>query len=120
MAEHMQRDGIKGSTVIITVMFAAVVAYVAVDIWCYATYRSWIPYDASAIVGACFVAECVSLAKLKMAKEQGRKADYSKKASNSFMTKLGITSLTDFSDEAVQAASESDNLPTGGVGNGQP
>lgn len=115
----MQRDGIKGSTVIISVMFCAVVAYVAVDIWCYATYHSWIPYDASAIVGACFVAECVSLAKLKMAKEQGRKADYSKKANNSFMTKLGITSLTDFSDEAVQAASEPDNLPTGGVGNGE-
>lgn len=74
------REPIKGSTIIISVMFAAVVAYVAVDIWCYATYRSWIPYDASAIVGACFVAECVSLAKLKMAKESGRKADYSRKA----------------------------------------
>lgn len=119
MASHM-REPVKGSTIIISVMFAAVVAYVGVDIWCYATYHSWIPYDASAIVGACFVAECVSLAKLKMAKESGRKADYSKKASNSFMTKLGITSLTDFSDEAVQAASESDNLPTGGVGDGQP
>ena len=116
MARHMD-GGIKGSTIIISVMFCAVVAYVAVDIWCYATYHSWIPYDASAIVGACFVAECVSLAKLKMAKESGRKADYSRKASNSFMTKLGVTSLTDFSDEAVQAAN--DEAPTGGVGNGE-
>lgn len=102
MARHM-REPVKGSTIIIALMFAAVVAYVAVDIWVYANYHSWIPYDASAIVGACFVAETVSLAKLKMAKESGRAADYSKKASNSFMTKLGVTSLQDFTEEAVAA-----------------
>lgn len=117
MAEHLERHGIKGSTVIITVMFLAVIAYVAVDIWCYQNLHSWIPYDASAIVGACFIAETVSLAKLKMAKEDNRKADYSKKSPNSFMTKLGVTNLNDFSEEAVQVANEN-NDTTGGVGNG--
>lgn len=109
MASHYERRRIKGSTVIIAAMFAAVIAYVATDIWCYATYRSWIPYDASAIVGACFVAETVSLAKLKMAKERGQVGDYSRKTSNSFMQRLGVTSLTDFSEEAVEAANQSDN-----------
>lgn len=104
MADHLSEKGPKGSTVIILMMFLAVIGYVAVDIWCYKNYHSWIPYDASAIVGACFVAETVSLAKLKMAKEDGRKADYSKKATNSFMSRIGVTSLQDFSDEAVAAA----------------
>lgn len=117
MAEHMTSKGLKGSTVIITFMFLAVIAYVGVDIWCYQNLHSWIPYDASAIVGACFVAETVSLAKLKMAKEENRRADYSKKGTNSFMSKLGVTSLTDFSEEAVQAANNN-NDTTGGVGNG--
>lgn len=112
MADHLSEKGPKGSTVIILMMFLAVIGYVAVDIWCYKNYHSWIPYDASAIVGACFVAETVSLAKLKMAKEDGRKADYSKKATNSFMTKLGVSNLQDFSDEAVAAASASTDTDT--------
>lgn len=112
MAEHMTSRGPKGSTIIILFMFLAVIAYVAVDIWCYKNLHSWIPYDASAIVAACFVAETVSLAKLKMAKEDGRKADYSKKTTNSFMTKLGVSNLQDFSDEAVAAASASADTDT--------
>lgn len=115
MARHLRRDPPKGSTVIIALMFVAVVAYVAVDIWTYATYRSWIPYDASALVAACFVAETTSLAKLKMAKESGRKPDYSRKQVNSFMSRLGVTGVPDFTEEAVAAGEDA----TGGVGNGQ-
>lgn len=103
MASHM-REPVKGSTIIISVMFLAVVAYVGVDIWVYANYHSWIPYDASAIIGACFVAETVNLAKLKMAREDGRKPNYSSKdSSNSFTTKLGLSNLPDFSEEAAAA-----------------
>ncbi len=116
MAEHLRRRGVRGSTVIITVMFASVVAYVAVDIWCYSQYKSWIPYDTSAIVGACFVAETVTLAKIKMAKEDGRKADYSKRSGNSFLTKVGVTDMPDFTEEAVTISNEND--AKGGVGNG--
>lgn len=108
MANHMANKGIKGSTVIILFMFLAVIAYVTVDIWCYKNLYSWIPYDASAIVAACFVAETVSLAKLKMAKEDGRKADYSKKMTDPFSNQLGIGGLEDFSDEAVDAANNTD------------
>lgn len=108
MANHMSSKGVKGSTVIIFFMFLAVIAYVAVDIWCYKNLYSWVPYDASAIVGACFVAETVSLAKLKMAKEDGRKADYSKKMTDPFSSKLGIDGLEDFSEEAVDAANGAD------------
>lgn len=117
MATHLRREGIKGSTVIISVMFVSVVAYVAADIWVYSQFHSWIPYDASAIVGACFVAETVTLAKIKMAKEDGRRADYSKRTGNSFLTKLGVADLPDFTDEAVTAQKENDDVK-GGVGNG--
>lgn len=103
MASHM-REPIKGSTVIISVMFAAICLYIALDVWCYKELHSWIPYDGSALVGACFVAETVNLAKLKMAKEDGRKPNYSSKnSSNGFMTKLGLTSLPDFSEETAAA-----------------
>lgn len=112
MADHMEKHGIKGSTIIILLMFLAVVVYIAVDIWCYKNFHSWIPYDASAIVGACFVAETVSLAKLKMAKEEGRRGDYSKKGTNSWMSKLGVSQIPDFSEEAVSAAQGSVDTAT--------
>ena len=103
MASHM-REPIKGSTVIISVMFATICAYIALDVWCYKTLHSWIPYDGSALVGACFVVETVNLAKLKMAKEDGRRPNYSSKdSSNGFTTKLGLSNLPDFSEEAAAA-----------------
>lgn len=117
MADHLESKKPKGSTIIILFMFLAVIAYVVVDIWCYKNLHSWIPYDASAIVAACFVAETVSLAKLKMAKEDGRKADYSKKATDSFMSKLGVTSLQDFSEEAVAASNDDMDITVKGATN---
>lgn len=104
MASHAKSRAPKGSTVIISVMFAAVVAYIVLDVWCYRTLHSWIPYDASALVGACFVVEIVNLAKLKMAKEDGRRPDYAAKATaDGFTSKLGITNLPDFAEEAKAA-----------------
>ncbi len=104
MASHAKSRAPKGSTVIISVMFVTIVAYVLLDVWCYRELRSWMPYDLSALIGAAFVVEIVNLAKLKMAKEDGRRPDYAAKATaDGFTSKLGISNLPDFAEEAKAA-----------------
>lgn len=98
-AQHIDRHRVKGSTIIISVMFAAVVAYVALDVWLYLTAYMFLPSDVTYIVGACFVGETVALAKLKIAKEQGNAAPA--KRPNQFMQGLGLYDL-DTLDEGAE------------------
>ena len=105
MAAHMRRGPVRSSTVIIAVMYASVVAYILFDAHFYETNFAFLPMDASALVGACFIAETVSLAKIRMVKEDGRAPDYSRKP-NTFMNQLGVYDLPDFTDEAMSAQQE--------------
>lgn len=106
MAKHKRANVFptpKGSTVIITVMFLSVVAYVWLSIWFYGEYYAFLPPEVTLLIGACFVAETVSLAKYKMRKES---ADASRKqfvppdqTSNPFLQTLGLGGLDDFESE---------------------
>lgn len=106
MAKHRRAGAFpkpKGSTIIITVMFLSVVAYVWLTIWFYSEYYAFLPPEVTLLIGACFVAETVSLAKYKMRKES---ADASRtqfeppvQASNPFLQTLGLGALDDFESE---------------------
>lgn len=99
MAEHSKRrvQPPKGSTVIIAFMYATWCAYLALQVWCKSVTGSYLPAEVTYGTAALFIAETVSLARLKMAKE-GQKLDERKP--NAFAPKLGISGLDDFEQEA--------------------
>lgn len=98
----------KGSTVCITVMFAGWIAYVIGQGWFYVHFKTWLPVELTWGTAALFLGECVSLARLKLAKE--RQPVVTKKV-NPMLTKVGITDLPDFEDEVQQAAADASETP---------
>ena len=103
----------KGSTVIIAFMYATWVGYIAAQVWVHqtcsyvspsGTYTSvWLPSEVTYGTAALFIAETVSLARLKMAKEG---YDVKPKKQNTFLSKLGLTGLEDFDEDAVNVAAK--------------
>lgn len=95
MAAH-RAPRVRSSTVIIAVMYVTCVAYVALQIWFYDRYMTFLPVELTGFFAAVFVAETVSLARLRMAKEQGRPMPA--KASNPYLSQIGAD-VPDFEDE---------------------
>ena len=77
----------KGSTVCIAAMFFGWIAYVIAQGVFYAHFMTWLPMEITWGTAALFLGECVSLARLKLAKER--------------------QPITDFEDEVQIAVSES-------------
>lgn len=92
--------GPKGSTIIISVMFVATVAYVALNTWLLLRIGFCLPSDVTYLVGAVFVSETVSLARLKMSKEQGKSTPQPQQ--NKELQNLGIYEHRGFDDMAAQ------------------
>lgn len=95
----------KGSTVCIAAMFLGWIAYVAAQGWFYVNFKTWLPTEITWGTAALFLGECVSLARLKLAKERQPITD---KKANPIMAKLGVIDLPDF-EEDVQKEEENAN-----------
>ncbi len=94
----------KGSTVIIAFMYATWVGYLLLQIWCRQSLGAFLPVEVTYGTAALFIAETVSLARLKMAKEG---AELPPKRQNAFLAKMGV-SVDDFEEEAQKAAEGKD------------
>lgn len=99
MVSH-KKPLIKGSTIIISMMYITWVAYLALQIYCYETLYTFLPSEITFGTAALFIVETVSLARLKMAKEGTDVTAVS--SSNSFLQKLGLGSIENFEDEVIQ------------------
>ena len=101
MAEHSKRriPPPKGSTVIIAFMYATWCGYLALQVWCKSVTGSYLPAEVTYGTAALFIAETVSLARLKMAKEG---TQVRPKKPNSFLSKVGVPGIEDFEDEVQQ------------------
>lgn len=86
----------KGSTVIITFMYLTWVAYLFAMVYVYLIVGEWFPSEVTLATAALFIAETVSLARLKMAKE-GQKVE--PKKANSFLEQMGLYNVPDFEDD---------------------
>lgn len=91
----------KGSTICIAAMFLGWIAYVVAQGAFYAHFKTWLPMEITWGTAALFLGECVSLARLKLAKE---KQPVTPKRENTMLAKLGVTNLPDFEDEVQEAA----------------
>ena len=91
---------IKGSTIIIFLMYVTWIAYLFLQIWCKQHTNAFLPAEVTYGTAALFIVETVSLARLKMAKEG---ASVPAKTANSFLQRLGLGNVSDFENE-VQAA----------------
>ena len=94
----------KGSTVCIAAMFFGWIAYVIAQGVFYAHFMTWLPMEITWGTAAVFLGECVSIARLKLAKERQPITD---KKENPMLTKIGVNNLPDFEDEVQIAVSES-------------
>ena len=90
----------KGSTVIIAFMYATWCAYLALQVWCKHFTGSYLPAEVTYGTAALFIAETVSLARLKMAKEG---QPIGQRKANAFLGKMGVA-VDDFEEEAQKAA----------------
>lgn len=97
MGGKHSRPRVRASTVIIAVMYASVVLYVAFNAWYYERTFTFLPDSLTAMVGAVFVGETVSLAKLRMAKEQGGQSS-GQAHTNNYLEQLGVYDLETFDD----------------------
>lgn len=89
----------KGSTVIITFMYLTWVAYLFAMVYVYLIVGEWFPSEVTFATAALFIAETVSLARLKMAKE-GQKVE--PKKANPFLEQIGLYNVPDFEDEVQE------------------
>lgn len=110
----MAKSG-RGSTAIICVMYVSTVVYVIAQAWYYKNFYAWFPTEVTALIGAVFVAETVSLARLRMAKEQGRAMPA--KQSDPFLSRIGAD-VPDFEEE-VQRQLAQDQQPKAQQESGQ-
>lgn len=99
MVRH-KKPLIKGSTIIITMMYLTWVAYLALQIYCYQTMHVFLPSEITFGTAALFIVETVSLARLKMAKEGTDVTTVS--GSNAFLQKLGLGNMETFENEVKQ------------------
>ena len=98
--EHGKRRLPKGSTVIIAFMYATWVCYLLLQIWCKQSIGAFLPVEVTYGTAALFIAETVSLARLKMAKEGSQ---LTPRKQNAFLGKMGVQ-VDDFEEEAQKAA----------------
>lgn len=89
----------KGSTIIITFMYVTWVIYIIALVAVHQIAGEWLPTEVTLCTAALFIAETVSLARLKMAKE-GVKLP--KKENNSFLEQAGVPSVPDFEGEVQE------------------
>ena len=99
-AAHAHPRAPKGSTVIIAFMYATWCAYLALQVWCRHFTGAYLPAEVTYGTAALFIAETVSLARLKMAKEG---QPIGQRKANPFLGKMGVA-VADFEEEAQKAA----------------
>lgn len=99
-AGHARPHGPKSSTVIIAFMYATWVGYLALQVWCKHFTGAYLPAEVTYGTAALFIAETVSLARLKMAKEG---QPIGQRKANAFLGKMGVA-VDDFEEEAQKAA----------------
>lgn len=78
-------------------MYATWTAYLAFQAWCKLAIDAFLPPEVTYGTAALFIAETVSLARLKLAKE-GNQLPARKQ--NPFLAKLGLSEVPDFEEEA--------------------
>lgn len=86
----------KGSTVIITFMYLTWVIYIVALVAIHLIAGEWLPTEVTLCTAALFIAETVSLARLKMAKEG---INVGEKKNNSFLEQAGVMDIPDFEEE---------------------
>lgn len=87
---------IKGSTIIIVFMYITWVAYIIGTVYVKLITGVFLPAEITYGTAALFIAEAVSLARLKMAKE-GTLVPTQK--TNSFLARMGLTGIPDFEED---------------------
>ena len=100
-AGHARSRSPKGSTVIIAFMYATWVGYLALQVWCKRFTGAYLPAEVTYGTAALFIAETVSLARLKMAKEG---QPIGQRKANAFLGRMGMA-VEDFEEEAQKAVS---------------
>lgn len=93
----------KGSTVIITFMYVTWVAYLVAMVAVYNIVGEWFPQEVTFATAALFIAETVSLARLKMAKEG---TNIGKKKTNAMLEQIGLYNDSEFEEEAQRINKE--------------
>lgn len=93
----------KGSTVIITFMYVTWVAYLVAMVAVYNIVGEWFPQEVTFATAALFIAETVSLARLKMAKEG---TNIGKKKNNQMLEQIGIYNDSEFEEMAQKINKE--------------
>lgn len=101
---------IKGSTVIIALMYVTWVLYLVALVWINKLTGMWLPTEVTLATAALFIVETVSLARLKMAKE-GTKVN--EKKSNPFLEQVGLYNMPDFEEEVVAVQRDGEHYKDG-------
>ena len=97
MSENKKK--IKGSTVIITFMYLTWVIYIVALVAIHLIAGEWLPTEVTLCTAALFIAETVSLARLKMAKEGVKLPE---KKDNTFLEQAGVGNIPDFEEEVQE------------------
>ena len=97
MSENKKK--IKGSTVIITFMYLTWVIYIIALVCIHLITDEWLPTEATLCTAGLFIAETVSLARLKMAKEGVKLQE---KNDNTFLEQAGVGNIPDFEEEVQE------------------
>lgn len=82
---------VKGSTIIISLMYLGIIGYVIYVTWFYNVYYTFPPQEISMLIGGCFITETMALAAYKIGKERG-KGSKLEPHSNSYTDNLGVYS----------------------------
>lgn len=98
--KHRKRR-IKGSTVIICIMYATWIGYLAFQAHYYQQNFTFLPAEVTVATAALFIGETVALARLKMAKEGATL----KPKQNQFMQQLGIAE-SGFEQDAMEESAK--------------
>lgn len=94
---------IKGSTIIIALMYLTWIAYIYAQVKIYMITCEWLPAEVTLATAGLFIVETVSLARLKMAKEG---TQVCKKKDNPFLGQIGLGDMPDFEDEVQNEMEE--------------
>ena len=94
---------IKGSTIIIALMYLTWIGYIYAQVKIYMVTCEWLPAEITLATAGLFIVETVSLARLKMAKEG---APVGKKKDNPFLEQIGLGDMPDFEDEVQKEMEE--------------
>lgn len=116
-AKHKKRFElkVKGSTIIISMMYLGIICYVIYCTWFYASYYAFPPSELSMLIGGCFITETMALAAYKIGKERGKEAKL-EPHSNPFTENLGIYS-TGFNPSSDADTTQEINIgDNGGLG----